>query len=83
MKEFDGLHVYFIKQPSKSQYGRSAISRLPQSGSAGRPVAVISIGPQGVRVEPVVDVTKLGLTALMTIGSLLMLFARMHRMSRG
>src|SRR5262245_11657238 len=27
----------------------------------GRPVAAISIGPDGLRVEPVVDVTKLGI----------------------
>ena len=30
-------------------------------GSMGRPVAVIAIGPQGVRVEPVVDPTKIAL----------------------
>jgi uncharacterized spore protein YtfJ len=30
----------------------------------GRPVAVIEAGPDGVRVRPVVDVTKIGLTVL-------------------
>ncbi len=28
----------------------------------GRPVAVIEVGPEGVRVRPVVDFTKVGLT---------------------
>src|SRR5689334_15802517 len=29
-------------------------------GAVSRPVAVISIGPNGVEVKPIVDVTKLG-----------------------
>jgi uncharacterized spore protein YtfJ len=33
-----------------------------------RPVAVIISSPQGVRVEPVVDITKLGLAALTALG---------------
>jgi uncharacterized spore protein YtfJ len=28
----------------------------------GRPVAVVEAGPDGVRIRPVVDVTKIGLT---------------------
>ena len=32
--------------------------------SEGRPVAVIEAGPDGVRVRPVLDLTKLGLTVL-------------------
>jgi uncharacterized spore protein YtfJ len=35
-------------------------------GSSGRPVAVIVIGPAGVEVKPVLDVTKIGLVALTT-----------------
>jgi len=30
----------------------------------GRPVAAIVIGPDGVQVKPVLDMTKIGLTAL-------------------
>lgn len=30
----------------------------------GRPVAVIEVGPEGVRIRPVVDLTKIGLTAI-------------------
>jgi len=33
-------------------------------GSSGRPVAAIVIGPRGVEVKPVFDVTKFGLAAL-------------------
>ena len=33
-------------------------------GAMTRPVAAIIIGPDGVRVEPIVDVTKLGLAAI-------------------
>jgi hypothetical protein len=34
----------------------------------GRPVAIIAIGPDGVTVKPVVDVTKLVLAALTGLG---------------
>jgi uncharacterized spore protein YtfJ len=50
--------------------------------SAGRPVAVISIGPMGVRVEPVFDVTKLGLAFITAIGGMLMMRSRMRRFAR-
>ena len=52
-------------------------------GSMARPVAVITISPEGVNVEPVVDVTKLGLAMFVTAGSMLMMLARMARLSRG
>ena len=32
--------------------------------AAGRPVAVIEVGPEGVRVKPVLDFTKIGLTLI-------------------
>lgn len=47
-----------------------------------RPVAVIVIEPNGVRVEPVVDVTKIGLAALTVVGSALLMFGRMWNLSR-
>lgn len=52
-------------------------------GSLARPVAVITIGSQGVEIQPVVDVTKLGLALFVTAGSMLLMFSRMWRMSRG
>lgn len=40
-------------------------------GSAfGRPVAVISIGPNGVHVEPVVDPTKIAIAFFTTLGAM-------------
>ena len=51
-------------------------------GSAGRPVATIIIGPEGVRVEPVVDVTKIALAVFTTAGAMLLMLGRMNSMSR-
>jgi uncharacterized spore protein YtfJ len=44
-----------------------------------RPVAVIVITPDHVRVEPIVDVTKLGLAALTAVGFMFMTMLRMSR----
>jgi len=46
-----------------------------------RPVAVIIAGPDGVRVEPVVDVTKIALTFLTAVGFMAGAAARMMRRS--
>ena len=42
-----------------------------------RPVAVVISGPEGVRVEPVVDVTKIGLAALTAAGFMLSTIMRL------
>ena len=47
--------------------------------SAGRPVAVITIGPQGVYVQPVMDPTKLALAFFTTLGAMFVMFRQMHR----
>lgn len=47
--------------------------------SGGRPVAVISVGEEGVRVEPVVDVTKLGIAFFTTLGALFLGWRAMTR----
>jgi uncharacterized spore protein YtfJ len=46
----------------------------------GRPVAAIEIGPQGVRVEPIVDPTKIAIAFFTTMVSM---FAMMGRIKRG
>jgi uncharacterized spore protein YtfJ len=51
--------------------------------SMGRPVAVISIGPEGVQVEPVVDATKIALAVFTTAGSALIMLGKMLKASRG
>jgi len=48
-------------------------------GSMGRPVALIVIGPTGVEVRPVVDVTKIALAALTAWGAMLPMLIRMGR----
>jgi uncharacterized spore protein YtfJ len=50
--------------------------------SAGRPVAIVSITADSVKVKPVVDVTKLGIAALTTFGAMALMFARMNRVRR-
>jgi uncharacterized spore protein YtfJ len=56
------------------------------SGGGGRvlsrPVAVVIVSPDGVRVEPVVDVTKIAVAALTALTFLVGLGARMRRMRR-
>lgn len=47
-----------------------------------RPVAVVIIDNNGVRVEPVVDATKLGIAALTVLGSMLFFMARLIRGAR-
>jgi uncharacterized spore protein YtfJ len=52
-------------------------------GSMGRPVAVIAIGPSGVTVRPVVDVTKVALAALTASMAVLRLRRAMRRARGG
>ncbi len=47
-----------------------------------RPVAVVVAGPDGVRVEPVVDVTKIALAALTAAGFVLAGLGRLRRLRR-
>ena len=61
-------------------FGRGSDSRRHEGGGGGgggggsvlaRPVAVVVASPEGVRVEPVVDVTKVALAALTAGGFML------------
>jgi len=47
--------------------------------SFGRPVAVVTAGPNGVKVRPVLDLTKIGLAFLTMLGSFLMMKRKMQR----
>jgi uncharacterized spore protein YtfJ len=51
--------------------------------SGARPVAVISIGPEGVQVEPVVDPTKIALAFFTTLGSMFFMLSKMRKASKG
>jgi uncharacterized spore protein YtfJ len=46
----------------------------------GRPVAAITIGPDGVSVEPIVDVTKIAIAFFTTFGAMALMFSRMAKM---
>lgn len=50
--------------------------------SGGRPTAAIIIGPTGVRVEPIVDVTKITLAFITMVGALFMAWRAMRRQSK-
>ena len=47
--------------------------------STGRPVAAIIVDSEGVRVEPIVDVTKLGLAFFTMLGSIFLMGFRIRR----
>lgn len=47
--------------------------------SLRRPIAAIVIGPQGIDVQPIVDLTKIGLALITVLGSMLFLLSRMRR----
>jgi uncharacterized spore protein YtfJ len=51
-------------------------------GAIGRPVAVIVIGPDGVQVKPIFDVTKVGLVFLTTSAAILVTLLRVRRAGR-
>lgn len=50
--------------------------------AAGRPVAVIEIGPSGVRVEPIVDPTKISIALFTAMGSMGVMLLKMIRQMR-
>jgi uncharacterized spore protein YtfJ len=47
--------------------------------AAGRPVAAVVIEPGGVRIEPVVDVTKLGIAVFTTLMAMFLAWSGMRR----
>ncbi len=51
--------------------------------SMGRPVAVISVGPDGVQVEPVVDPTKIALAFLTMLGSIFVMGRKIRQAVKG
>jgi uncharacterized spore protein YtfJ len=48
-------------------------------GAMGRPVAVISVGEEGVQVEPVVDATKIALAFFTALGSMFFMLIKMRK----
>ena len=52
-------------------------------GAMGRPVAIITIGPDGVTIKPVVDVTKIALAGLTAWATMLGLLRARRRAGKG
>ena len=52
-------------------------------GSAGRPVAIIIIGPDGVTVKPVLDLTKIVLAGISAWTMMLAVLRRPRKASKG
>jgi len=77
-----GVGMGFGSSPStRPDASTSAERSLTSKGGGGggrsnaRPVAVISINPAGVRIQPIIDVNRLVVTATSTLGILLILRA--------
>jgi uncharacterized spore protein YtfJ len=80
-----GVGVGVGNNPAKDEAGKPIQSSGGGGGGGGggrvlsRPVAVVIASPEGVRVEPVVDVTKVALAALTAGGFVLSMLLRMLR----
>jgi uncharacterized spore protein YtfJ len=51
-------------------------------GSSGRPVAIIIIGPEGVSVKPIFDITKIVLAGIPAWMAMLTMFRKVMRASK-
>jgi uncharacterized spore protein YtfJ len=51
--------------------------------SVARPVAIIEIGPNGARVEPIIDPTKIALAFVTMLLTIFSMGARMRRIAKG
>jgi len=78
-----GRGTGYAKESDSEEEQSDEVSEGSGSGGGGggrvlaRPAAVIISTPEGVRVEPVVDVTKLGLAALTAAGFMVGMLLRM------
>lgn len=80
------------RRPASSPEGERAMNDSPQLGGGGgaggggtsiaRPVAVIVLGPDGIKVQPIVDVTKIVLAFVTAWGAMAVMLVRMSRARR-
>jgi uncharacterized spore protein YtfJ len=52
-------------------------------GAMARPVAAVIIGPDGVKIQPIYDVTKVALAGLAALGTIVAIWSRSRRGRRG
>ena len=74
------LDVEGAEQPEGSGYGGGGGGG---GGGSARPVAAIIVEPQGVRIEPIVDVTKLGLAFFTTLASMFVMAGKIRKATQG
>ena len=51
-------------------------------GASARPVAIISIRPEGVEVKPVIDVTQIGLALISAVGALFIASKKIKKLAK-
>jgi uncharacterized spore protein YtfJ len=51
-------------------------------GSTARPVAAVIIGPDGVHVEPIIDLAKVAIAFFTTLGGIFMAIAKMRKFQK-
>lgn len=68
--------------PAPNMAGGSGIGGGGGGRVLSRPVAIVIASPDGVRVEPIVDVTKIGLAMFTAIGFMVGMMARMRHPGR-
>jgi uncharacterized spore protein YtfJ len=68
-------------QPEQANSGGGGIGC--GGGSAGRPVAILIIGPDGVTVKPVFDLTKIALAGITAGATMLAVLRRARKASKG
>jgi uncharacterized spore protein YtfJ len=90
--EAAGAEVEVVEEPAgEAEFAEEAVEEAESGFGAGgggggvsgsRPVAAISIGPEGVCVQPVFDATKIALAFLTAFGAMFMMLGRMKRVGR-
>jgi len=70
-----------VSQSEQSNNGGGGIGG--GGGSSGRPVAIIIIGPDGVTVKPVFDLTKIALAGITAWTTMLVVLRRARKASKG
>ncbi len=76
--------------PNSGEQNASAQSAQPSGGGGGgggggssaRPVAVIVVGPDGVDVKPILDISKLAIAGITTWGAMLMVLRQIAKRRR-
>lgn len=71
-------------QPEEHQTGRNEVNGGGGGGGStiARPVAVVSIHPQGVKVTPIVDVTKISLAFFGAFAAIFIAIYKFMRMTK-